>query len=112
MDKLGIFHANQTSMCFDPHKSEGLGWYCETSFSPPVIFLLTIPRRFSFVSFCASLLLCVFVFGILSCLFLATYLNKVFYTINFVEFSKFYHHHSELIVKYNICLNNLLQQGI
>ena len=27
-------------------------------------------------------------------------------------FSKFYHRHSELIVKYNIGLNTLLQQGI
>ena len=27
-------------------------------------------------------------------------------------FSKFYHGHSELIVKYNIGLNTLLQQGI
>ena len=27
-------------------------------------------------------------------------------------FSKFYHRHSELIVKYNIGLKNLLQQGI
>ena len=23
-----------------------LGWYCETSLSPPVIFLLTVPRRY------------------------------------------------------------------
>ena len=28
------------------------------------------------------------------------------------EFSKFYHRHSELIVKYNIELKTLLQQGI
>ena len=27
-------------------------------------------------------------------------------------FSKFYYRHSELIVKYNICLKTLLQQGI
>ena len=27
-------------------------------------------------------------------------------------FSKFYYRHSELIVKYNFCLNTLLQQGI
>ena len=27
-------------------------------------------------------------------------------------FSKFYYSHSELIVKYNICLSTLLQQGI
>ena len=33
--------------------------------------------------------------------------------INFVKlFSKFYYRHSELIVKYNICLKPLLQQGI
>ena len=23
MDKLGVFHANQTSMCFDPHLTKG-----------------------------------------------------------------------------------------
>ena len=44
MDKLGIFHANQTYMCLDPHQNEGLGWYRETTLSIPVIFLLTIPR--------------------------------------------------------------------
>ena len=27
-------------------------------------------------------------------------------------FSKFYHRHSEMIVKYNICLKTFLQQGI
>ena len=25
-----------------------VGWYCETSLSPPVIFLLTVPRRYFF----------------------------------------------------------------
>ena len=53
MDKLGIFHANQTYMCLDPHQNEGWGWYRETSLSIPVIFLLTIPRWYFFCgSFC------------------------------------------------------------
>ena len=38
MDKLGIFHANQTSMCIGPHKNKERGWDSETSLSPPVIF--------------------------------------------------------------------------
>ena len=61
MDKLGIFHANQTYMCLDPHQNEGRGWYRETSLSIPVIFLLTIPRwYFFFGSF--------YVFSLLYCL--------------------------------------------
>ena len=40
-------------------------------------------------------------------------LNKVIYIIKFEKaFSKFYHRHSELIVKYNIGLKTLLKQGI
>ena len=63
MDKLGIFHANQTYICLDPHQNEGWGWYRETSLSIPVIFLLTIPRWYFF---CGSFY--VFFFAILSCL--------------------------------------------
>ena len=41
------------------------------------------------------------------------YLNKVIDIIKFEKtFSKFYHRHSEFIVKYNIGLKTLLQQGI
>ena len=36
MDKLGVFHAKQTSMCLDPHLNLGLGWRHEPSLSPPV----------------------------------------------------------------------------
>ena len=36
MDKLGVFHANQTSMCFDPNLNKGWGWRRETGLSPPV----------------------------------------------------------------------------
>ena len=36
IDKLGIFHANQTSICFNPHLKLGWGWYHKTSLSPPV----------------------------------------------------------------------------
>ena len=40
-------------------------------------------------------------------------LNKVIDSINSVKlFSKFYYQHSELIVKCNICLKTILQQGI
>ena len=40
-------------------------------------------------------------------------LNKVIDTINSVKlFFKCYNRHSELIVKYNTCLKNLLQLGI
>ena len=33
---LGVFHANQISMCLDPHLDWGWGWCCETGLSPPV----------------------------------------------------------------------------
>ena len=36
MDKLGVFHANQTSMCLYPHLNSSK------------IFLLTVPRRYFF----------------------------------------------------------------
>ena len=29
IDKLGVFHANQTSMCLDPHLNLGWGWRAE-----------------------------------------------------------------------------------
>ena len=59
-----IDHANQTSICLDPHQNEG--WYRETSSSPPEIFLLTAQRQ---CFFCGLILL--FVFVILLCLSLA-----------------------------------------
>ena len=39
MDKIGIFHANQTSMCLDPHQIGTM--YHETSLSPLVELFLT-----------------------------------------------------------------------
>ena len=39
-------------------------------------------------------------------------LRCIKYFIYYVQFSKFYYSHSELIVKYNIGLKTLLQQGI
>ena len=47
-------------------------------------------------------------------LFLTAMLLKQGYRYHKIRkaFSKFYHMHSELIVKYNIGLKNLLQQGI
>ena len=40
--------------------------------------------------------------------------RNIIHTINSVKvfFTKFYYRHSELIVKYNICLRTLLQRGI
>ena len=61
MDKLGFFYANQTSMCLDPHKNQGLGWYRETSLNPAVIFLLSVPRQ---CSYCGSYLIFMFGFGV------------------------------------------------
>ena len=57
MDKLGIFHANKTSLCIDPCQNEVWGWYHETSQSPPVIFLLTVPSWCFFVDLFSYLLL-------------------------------------------------------
>ena len=39
IDKLGVFHANQISMCLDPHLNLGWGWRRETSLSPSVKYL-------------------------------------------------------------------------
>ena len=36
MDKIGVFHADQTSMYLDPHLNKGWGWPCETGLSSPV----------------------------------------------------------------------------
>ena len=36
IDKLGVFHANQTSICLDPHLNLGWGWRRETSLSTSV----------------------------------------------------------------------------
>ena len=36
MDKVGVFHANKTSMCLDPHLISRGGWRHETGLSPPV----------------------------------------------------------------------------
>ena len=62
IDKLGVFHANQTSMRLDPHLNQGWGWRRETGLSPPVdVFILTVSRRFFF---CGSFLL-VMLFSVL-----------------------------------------------
>ena len=36
IDKLWVFHANQISICLDPHLISGWGWRRETGLSPPV----------------------------------------------------------------------------
>ena len=38
MDKLGVFHANQTSMFLDRHLNYGRGLRFEIGLSPPVKF--------------------------------------------------------------------------
>ena len=58
MDKLGVFHANQTSICFDPHLNWGWGKQCETSLSTPVkVVVLTVLRQ---CLFCGSFLVFMF----------------------------------------------------
>ena len=53
---LGKYHANQTSMCLDPHQL-----IPSTCFSRPVIFLRTVPRqRFPLVDPFISIVLRVF----------------------------------------------------
>ena len=65
MDKLGTSHANQTSMCLDPHQNWGWGWF-KPSYRVK-IFLLTVPRR---CFFCGSFLLFMFHVALLSCQFI------------------------------------------
>ena len=46
-------------MFLDPYQNKGGGWYRETSFSPSVIILLTVPRRcFLFCFFVICVYLC------------------------------------------------------
>ena len=71
MDKLGIFYANQTYMCLDPHQNEGWGWYRETSLSIPVYFLTDHSK----VVFLLWIFLCVFLCYIVlsvSCILVVT----------------------------------------
>ena len=49
MDKIGIFHANQTFMCLDPYQNEGWGWYLKTSLNPPVISYWPVQGGASFL---------------------------------------------------------------
>ena len=51
IEKLGAFHANQISMCFDPHLNKGWGWRCETGLSPPIKYFTD---RSKAVLFCGS----------------------------------------------------------
>ena len=55
MDKLEIFQSNQKStyVCVMIHiRNKGeVGWYLLTCLSPPVIYLLTVPRQ---CFFCGS----------------------------------------------------------
>ena len=43
---------------------------------------------------------------------LLSFLKKVIDTIKFINFFDLYYRHSEIIVKYNICLKTFLPQGI
>ena len=67
IDKLGVFHANQISMCFDPHLNSGWGWCRETGLSPPVKYFTGLSK--------AVLLLWIFyVFYVLCLLCLSAHL--------------------------------------
>ena len=39
LDKFGVFHTNQTSICLDQHLNKGWSWCQETGLSPPVNWL-------------------------------------------------------------------------
>ena len=64
IDKLGVFHANQTSMCLYPHLNQGWGWCTDKPVKPSnKLFLLTVPRR---CLFCGSFMLFLYCFVMLS----------------------------------------------
>ena len=54
MDKLVVFHANQTSMCLNPHLRRRLAHRLNWFKPPSKILLLTLPRR---CFFCGSFML-------------------------------------------------------
>ena len=59
MDKLGAFHANQISMCLDPHLNLGWGWRRKTGLNPPVkYFYWPFQGGTSFVVICVIYVLC------------------------------------------------------
>ena len=69
IDKLGVFHANQTSMCLDPHLNSGWGWFCESGLSPPVkYFYWPFQGGTSVVDHCVFCVLCFSCFCICSLL--------------------------------------------
>ena len=85
MDKLGVFNANQTSMCLDPYLNYGRGWRLKPSSK---IFLLTIPWRYIF---CGSLVLfmsCVFhAFASVHCCPVVTYWERAASWLLYVMFN-------------------------
>ena len=48
MEKLKIFHADQTPMCLDPYLNSWLGWRRETGLSRLKIIILTVQRPYFF----------------------------------------------------------------
>ena len=69
MDTLGVFHANQTPMCLDPHLNWGWGWRCETSLSHPVKYFPWLFRGGIFVwLICVIYVLCFSCFCVCSLL--------------------------------------------
>ena len=70
-EQLGVFHANQTSMCLDPLLNLGRGWCRETGLSPPVkYFYWPFQGGTSFVdhTFCVIYVLCLACFRVCSLL--------------------------------------------
>ena len=54
IDKLGVFHASQTSicLCLDPHLNKGWGWRHETGLSPPVKYFTDSSKAVLLCFFC------------------------------------------------------------
>ena len=71
IDKSGVFHANQISMCLGPHLNLGWGWCSETGLSPPVEYFTDRQRRYFFCGSFMFFLSCVCYPFVRVCLFVS-----------------------------------------
>ena len=97
IDKLGVFHANQISMCLDPHLNSGWGLHCETGLGPPVKYFTDCSKVVLLLwIFYVSTVLCLLF--LCACLFicalwspagkgLTSWLSFVMYNCEFWHFS-------------------------
>ena len=71
IDKLGVFHANQISICLDPHLNWGWGWPRETGLSPPVKYFTDRSKAvlllWIFYVFSVLCLLCLYMCLVVTC---------------------------------------------